>query len=141
MGKTFNQRFYLLAMKASLLNSRIITLASGESARHIAVHVSGKALWLPACEITHMQGEGNYTYVYTRQGKRYLVSKSLKNVQEALQADFLRIHKSYIVNPQFVAARLEADLLLLSCGHKVPIARRRIREIEELLTGEYLAVG
>ncbi|WP_138478864.1 LytR/AlgR family response regulator transcription factor [Dyadobacter bucti] len=128
-------------MKASLLNSKIITLASGESARHIAVHISGQVLWLAACEITHLRGEGNYTYVYTRQGKKYLVSKTMKNVQEALRADFMRVHKSYIVNPEFVTARLDADLLLLSCGHKVPIARRRIREIGELLAVEYLAVG
>ena len=128
-------------MKPSLLNSRIITLASGESARHIAVHISGQILWLAAREITHLQGEGNYTYVYTSQGKRYLVSKTMKNVQEALRADFIRIHKSYIVNPEFVTARLETDLLLLSCGRKVPIARRRVREIEALLAEEYLAVG
>ncbi|MCF0038740.1 LytR/AlgR family response regulator transcription factor [Dyadobacter fanqingshengii] len=128
-------------MKATLMNpfSWIVNPANIENANLIAVHMNGKILWVSAREITHLEGEGNYTYIHTRQGKKHLVSKTLKVVMEILNVEFIRIHKSYIVNPMYVTAQIEPDTLLLSCGRKVPIARRRMREIQEMLVGEYAA--
>lgn len=130
-------------MKTTIMNpfSRVITLAGSNATNLVPVYTPGKVLWLAAHEITHLQGEGNYTYIHTCQGKRYIVSKTLKNVQEILCADFLRVHKSYVINPEYITARLDADMLLMSCGHKVPIARRRIREVQERISIGYLAVG
>jgi two-component system LytT family response regulator len=130
-------------MKTTIMNpfSRVITLTGSNATNLVAVHIPGKVLWLAAHEITHLEGEGNYTYIYTRQGKKYLVSKTLKNVQEILCADFLRVHKSFVINPEYITARLDADMLLMSCGQKVPIARRRIREVQEKIAVGYLAVG
>jgi two-component system LytT family response regulator len=130
-------------MKTTLMNpfSWAVNPVNPENTNLIAVHMHGKILWVAAQEITHLEGEGNYTYIHTRQGKKHLVSKTLKVVMEILQADFIRIHKSFIINPVHVAAQLEPDRLLLSCGRKVPIARRRMREIQELLAGEYLAAS
>lgn len=119
--------------------SWIVNPANIENANLIAVYIQGKILWVSAREITHLEGEGNYTYIHTRQGKKYLVSKTLKVVMEILNVNFIRIHKSYIVNPMYVAAQIEPDTLLLSCGRKVPIARRRMREIQEMVSGEPLA--
>ncbi|WAC14061.1 LytR/AlgR family response regulator transcription factor [Dyadobacter pollutisoli] len=120
--------------------SRVVTLASTAS-NPIAVHVRGKIIWIAASEITHLRGEGNYTHIYTHKGTTYLVSKTLKSVIETLRADFMRIHKSCAVNPEFVTARVEPDTLLLTNGARLPIARRRMREIQTLLSREYLAVG
>lgn len=81
-----------------------------------------------------MQGDGNYTFVYTNQGKRYLISKTMKTLVTMLEAGFLRVHKSYTVNPDHVVSLLEPDKLLMSSGLKIPIARRRIRETTQHLT-------
>jgi two-component system LytT family response regulator len=121
--------------------SRVVTLGSTVSANPIAVHIRGRILWVPANEITHLRGEGNYTHIYTHKGNNYLVSKTLKSVMATLRADFMRIHKSCAVNPEFVTARVEPDTLLLSSGARLSIARRRMREIHELMSREYLAVG
>ncbi|MCE7069135.1 LytTR family transcriptional regulator [Dyadobacter sp. CY327] len=128
-------------MKTTLMNPFSWTAepADVDNAHLIAVHMHGKILWVSAQEITFLEGEGNYTYIHTRQGKKYLVSKTLKVVVEILNVDFIRIHKSYIVNPMYITAQIEPDTLLLSCGRKVPIARRRMREIHEMLAGEFLA--
>lgn len=100
---------------------------------HIAVYHYGKILWLQTSEITHLRGEGNYTYITMRSGTRYLICKTLKIVQETAQRNFLRVHKSFVINPEHIMIRLEADVLLMKCGTKVPIARRRIREMDTLL--------
>ena len=103
----------------------------------IPVFTYKKVIWLEAHEITYLEGEGNYTYIHTKQGKKHLVSKNLKTIDEILDAGFLRVHKSYMVNPYHLVSRLTNDVLLMSCGKQIPIARRRIRETQELLAGEY----
>jgi two-component system LytT family response regulator len=107
----------------------------------VTVHLGTKILLLPASEITYLQGDGNYTFVYTIFGKRYLVSKTMKTIQGILDTEFLRIHKSYMINPGHLVSRIDIDRVLLSCGQQLPIARRRISVIQELLAGEYLRVG
>jgi len=107
----------------------------------VTVHLGSKVLLLEAKDITYLQGDGNYTFVHTTTGKRYLVSKTMKTIVAVLDADFLRIHKSHTINPDHLVARIESDSVLLSCGQQLPIARRRIAEIQEILAGEYLRVG
>ncbi len=107
----------------------------------ITVHQGTRVFYLEAYEITHMQGEGNYTYVHTTEGKRHLISKTMKTLQKILNADFLRVHKSFMVNPDHVVSRLQCDKILMSGGAQIPIARRRIRETDKNLTTEYLGAG
>ena len=107
----------------------------------VTVHLGSKVLLLEAKEITYLQGDGNYTFVHTTTGKRYLVSKTMKTIEALLNAGFLRIHKSHTINPDHLVARIESDRVMLSCGQQLPIARRRIAEIHEILAGEYLRVG
>lgn len=107
----------------------------------VTVHLGSKVLLLEAKEITYLQGDGNYTFVHTTTGKRYLVSKTMKTIEALLNAGFLRIHKSHTINPDHLIARIETDRVMLSCGQQLPIARRRIAEIHEILAGEYLRVG
>jgi two-component system, LytTR family, response regulator len=97
----------------------------------ITVYKYGKALSVKSSDITYLEGVGNYTFVYTRHEK-HLVSKCLKEVQEELSSDFLRIHKSYCINARHIASRWP-DYIHLSCGKVIPIARRRVRKTHEIL--------
>jgi len=107
----------------------------------ITVHMAARVFHLEAHEITYMQGDGNYTFVYTTSGKRYLISKTMKTLDKILSSGFLRVHKSFMINPDYVVSRLECDKILLSCGAQVPIARRRIRETDKNLATEYFGAG
>ena len=97
----------------------------------ITVYKFGKPFLIKANDITYLEGVGNYTFVYTRDEKN-LVSKCLKEVQDELNSDFLRIHKSYSINARHIASRWP-EYIHLSCGKVIPIARRRIRETHEIL--------
>ena len=119
----------------------VVRRARKKRSNVIAVHLATRVFYLEAHEITYMQGDGNYTYVHTMSGKRYLISKTMKTLQKILNADFLRIHKSFMVNPDYVLTRLACDKVLLSCGAQIPIARRRLRETDKNLTAEYLGAG
>jgi two-component system, LytTR family, response regulator len=104
------------------------------SNQEIAVHLLGQTLWLKPEDITCLEGEGNYTFIYTCMGKRYLVSKTLKNLTEHLDKSFLRVHKSYMINTDYIAERLEDDRLIrMACGKEVAVSRRKTKEISEIL--------
>lgn len=110
------------------------TYARRFSTQEIAVHLLGQTLWLRPEEITCLEGEGNYTYIYTRRGKRYLVSKTLKSLTENLEVSFLRVHKSYMINTDYIAERLEDERIIrMSCGKEVIVSRRKTKEIAAIL--------
>ncbi|WP_172283029.1 LytR/AlgR family response regulator transcription factor [Chryseobacterium sp. LAM-KRS1] len=49
-------------------------------------------------DIIVIKGLGNYVEIYTRDQKRYIYYKTLKDLIENLPDEFMRIHNSYIVN-------------------------------------------
>ena len=54
-------------------------------------------------DIMYLQAEGSYTYIYSKEKTKLLVSKSLKEFEEILPAaSFCRIHHSSIININFV---------------------------------------
>lgn len=105
-----------------------------DSRSYISVQSMGRTIFLTPDVITFLEGEGNYTFIYTNNGKKYLVSKTLKSLAEQLSDKFLRVHKSYLVNADYVVERLEDDRMLkLSCGKEVVVSRRKIKEVSGLL--------
>lgn len=108
--------------------------ASADRTVNISVQSMGRTIFLTPDIITFLEGEGNYTFIYTNAGKRYLVSKTLKSLAEILANNFIRVHKSYLVNSDFVVERLEDDRMLkMSCGKEVIVSRRKIKEISNIL--------
>lgn len=100
----------------------------------ISIPFLGKTIVLSTHEITCLEGDGNYTYIHTRNGKRYLVSKTMKSLNEYLDDHFLRIHKSYLINTNCVAERIDEDRVIrMTCGTQVTISRRKIKEIACIL--------
>jgi CheY-like chemotaxis protein len=93
------------------------------------VRVINPLLSYPAL-LAYFSGADNYTWVYFRNGKRKLVAKPLAYFEKQLPG-FVRIHKTALINPAFVAdieppprpkmagaVRLQDDTLL-------PVSRRR----------------
>lgn len=116
------------------VNAQVLPISEAgeiQQLQAITVYKFGKPFRVKANDITYLEGVGNYTFVYTR-NEKHLVSKCLKEVQDELSSDFLRIHKSYSINARHIASRWP-DYVHLSCGKVVPIARRRIRETHEIL--------
>lgn len=113
-----------------------------DSKTSISVQSMGRTVFLAPEVIIFLEGEGNYTYIYTNTGKKYLVSRTLKSLAEQLNPNFMRVHKSYLVNVDYVVERLEDDRLLkLSCGKEVVVSRRKIKEITGFLDHSNLRIS
>lgn len=113
-----------------------------DNASMISVQSMGRTIYLAPEVITFLKGEGNYTFIYTNSGKKYLVSKTLKSLAEHLDSKFMRVHKSYLVNSDYVVERLEDDRMLkMSCGKEVMVSRRKIKEVTGLLDHTNLRIS
>lgn len=82
-----------------------------ESLTKIAVPSGNTLLFLDTSKIMYIKGEGAYSEVFCSDKTKHLVSRNLKNFEDILCPDsrFLRIHKSYIVNFNFVTAFNKSD--------------------------------
>lgn len=103
----------------------------------IALPYFNRTIFISADDILCLQGEGNYTFLHTRDRKRYLVSKTLKEFEKTLDASiFIRIHKSYIVSLAYVQRDVfsKERQVRLADGRDVTISRRRMKDITQQLT-------
>ncbi|MBN9382309.1 MAG: response regulator transcription factor [Chitinophagaceae bacterium] len=62
-------------------------------------------------EIMYMEGDNCYTHVVMKDGKKYLVSKTLANFDDLLTGDgsFFRAHKSFIINLNYIKQYIRGD--------------------------------
>ncbi len=104
--------------------------------QRIALPYLNRTIFISVDDVLCLQGEGNYTFLYTRDRKRYLVSKTLKEFEKTLDSSmFLRIHKSYIVNLGYVQQSFfnKERQVRLADGREVAISRRRMKDISQQL--------
>ncbi|MDB5240999.1 MAG: histidine kinase [Spirosoma sp.] len=102
----------------------------------IALPYLNRTIFISVDDVLCLQGEGNYTFLHTRDRKRYLVSKTLKEFEKTLDGSiFLRIHKSYIVNLAYVQRSVfnKERHVHLADGREVAISRRRMKDISQQL--------
>ena len=104
--------------------------------QRIALPYLNRTIFISVDDILCLQGEGNYTFLHTRDRKRYLVSKTLKEFEKTLDNSmFLRIHKSYIVNLAYVQRSIfnRERQIRMADGREVAISRRRMKDITQRL--------
>jgi two-component system, LytTR family, response regulator len=69
----------------------------------IFLEVGDRSKFLKINDIKYISADGDYTQIYTVDGGKYLVTKSLKEWEERLpQKYFVRIHRSTIINFEFI---------------------------------------
>ncbi len=105
------------------------------TAQRIALTTGDGMIFVPTRDILYCQAESNYTNVVLAGGKKILVSKVLKEIDEALAGtDFFRIHNSYLVNLNHITKFVRGDggYVVMQDGASVGISRSRRQEFMEL---------
>lgn len=57
---------------------------------------------IKTAEITKLQAKGNFTEVYLANGSHKLICKFLKHFDDMLEPPFIRIHRSFIINLEYI---------------------------------------
>jgi two-component system LytT family response regulator len=107
------------------------------SQQRIAVHGVNDIRFVSVKEIVRLEGDSNYTYIFTSTGGKYHTSKTLKDYEELLQGhpNFVRVHKTHIINLDHLTKFMKNDggYIIMSDGSKVEVSRRKKQELMERL--------
>jgi two-component system LytT family response regulator len=84
-------------------------------------------------EIVFVEASNNYSKLVLSDGRNFLISKTLKDVQEVLEEEhFLRVHRQYIINLNHVKQfNRNEGLLTMINGEHIPVARNQKERLIE----------
>ncbi len=94
----------------------------------IILHTSEEIKKIHIEDIIRCQSNDNYTMFYFTNGKKLLISKTLKYFDRLLSNhNFLRVHQSHLINPKHLKAYVRKDggYLSMSDHSQVPISVRK----------------
>lgn len=93
--------------------------------------------YLPIDEIEYLEADGSYVKIFCTDQRSKTVSKNLKYFETALadNTNFLRSHRSFLVNMNEVVSYLKSDggNLQLRSGQLIPVSRERKQDVQDFL--------
>jgi len=104
----------------------------------LALHTQDKIHIVNIQDIIRCESNINYTEFFFQNGKKLLVTRTLKDFEDLLSDQgFYRVHQSFLVNTRFIKEFLKADggFLLMSDGSMIPVSTRKRPEVMKMLEG------
>ncbi len=68
----------------------------------LTVKLGDKILMIKLEDIVHVQAEDKYVFLHTSDGKKHLTDYTLAVLEEKLPEEFLRIHRSEMINTDYI---------------------------------------
>ena len=104
--------------------------------RRVVIKNGTKIEMIPYQDIHYIETYGDYVWVHTESGK-YLKQRTMKEFENVLGADFLRVHRSYLVNTSCIQ-KLElyeksSYLLVLKSGGKLAVSKTGYKLLKDHL--------
>ena len=136
VAKSLEQKQLDLTSKLELViknqNSQIIN-------KKIALQTSEGLFIYEVSNILKCSSEGNYTKMYFVNGKKILISKTLKELEKLLLSfNFARIHHSHLININHLVSFINKDggYVIMNDKTTLPVSQRKksvlIKRLEEL---------
>lgn len=92
--------------------------------------------FIPFSQINYLEGDGNYTKIFTVDGEKYQTPRTLKTYEEILPKElFYRIHKSYLVNLNCIKKynRIDGNLVYLQNDVSLTVSKRKAEDFLRLI--------
>lgn len=105
----------------------------------IAVPVTEGYEFIETNEILYCQSQNNYTLLFTVDNRKLVLSKTLKEFEKLLDKYFfIRIHKSYLINPNYMKKyyRNDGGYLVMQDGKSIPVSKSK----KDLITNLFDAI-
>jgi two-component system LytT family response regulator len=111
--------------------------APQENEFKLAIPTSDGTYFFKTLEIIRCQADRNYTVFHLTGQRRFISSKTLGDYETLLHRQgFLRVHKSHLVNLDFIDNFLGKDFIRLHDKTEIEVARRRKDEVKSALQGK-----
>jgi two-component system LytT family response regulator len=109
---------------------------ASDSPKKIVIPSSDGLHVIKIANITRCESSSNYTQFFLTTGKTMLASKTLKEFDAMLTPyHFERIHKSHLINMNFVKKYVQSDggYVIMEDGGRIPVANRKKEHLVTLL--------
>lgn len=102
---------------------RIVDRQENKKNEVVEILFMGKQIYICVEKIVYLSGEGKYVHVVTEKDE-YVICGSLRAWEEKMaKYNFVRVHKSYLVNLKFVS-NLKDIVTLISRKEQLPVGRK-----------------
>nr|WP_293844275.1 LytTR family DNA-binding domain-containing protein [uncultured Arsenicibacter sp.] len=94
----------------------------------IAVPYQQGIIFLPVSEVLYCESDSNYTKVVATQNRSFLLTRTLREVQEILEErNFLRVHRQYVINLDHIKLFMKGEgaYLVMTNDVSIPVARNQ----------------
>lgn len=82
--------------------------------------------FITIASIIRCEGTDGYTTIYLQEGKKHLSSQSVGHFVKMLSGpSFYQVHKSHLINLDYLDRYLNEGYVILSENHNVPVSRNR----------------
>lgn len=129
--KPFNKEELYTSIEIALFNYQ--KTKNSEVKKKDFVFVKQKQLFVKIFfkDILFLKSDHVYTEIFVKNGEKYIIRESLGEYANQLNEDFLRVHRSFIVNFQHIT-KVEANQLWIN-EFDVPISKQHRNDILEKL--------
>lgn len=142
-----NQKVLPHSIKPEILQSSLvdtpqksesIETVDSDASLKVPYEKDGKTHFVNSEDVAVVQAEGHYSLLYTSEHK-YFCPWSISNAMERLPEQFMRTHRSYIVNTKFVSGFVRhkdnGKCIIASVNQiaEVPISRSRLDDVKATL--------
>ena len=91
---------------------------------------AGRCYELPLADTLYLEARDKYVNVFVQRGQDFYVRNTLSNIEKMLEPEqFVRIHKSFVVNLRAVYA-IKYEKVILDNGKELPLGRGRSEEVK-----------
>lgn len=91
-----------LAAVAFPIDELMRKIQGKQSIKTLTVKLGDKILLIKLTDIVHVEAEEKYVFLHTVDGKKHLTDYTLTMLEEKLPEEFLRVHRSHIINTDFI---------------------------------------
>ncbi len=108
----------------------------GDLDKKIALPLQGKTVFIRVSDVYYCKSDGNYTTVFTKDKKDYLLSKKLKDTELLFDCKtMIRVHQSYLVNSNYITeyVKNEGYYLVLENGKSIPVSRANRTRLQHII--------
>lgn len=115
-------------VEQSQINMLRSQLQENRYSQKIAVPSNTGVAFVDLKELSYCEAESNYTRLFLTGGKMYLLSKTLREVQQVLEErNFLRVHRQFLVNLDHIKSYHKGDAayIELENGVTIPVAKNQ----------------
>ncbi len=124
-------------LRADRLELTLSQASERDTATHVVIKSAGQIEKISTDTISHCSGADGYTEINLSCGTKLLHNATLAELEEELPQTFLRVHRSHLVNTNFVKY-LKRDTsgtgnLTLTHGSKIPVSRRIMPKVRKII--------